>query len=197
MERPIISDPRAVGVHVTHTVLKTFPHEPGSVSCDGRSRCPVKLFRVMLNEIPLSPGKSQEDSKICCRQTIVASEGHSIVRYPYAVICSLASCPCPRKENQLKQKKKDEEAREQTVRRVYVTSTRPIHLAFLIERTSQTPNGFFDVLATQRSIGPSVSRADRYQLHQLQLPKQAGVGQWYDGLSICKMLVRFLRSTCP
>lgn len=45
--------PRAVGVHVTHTVLKTFPHEPGSVSCDGRSRHPVKLFRVTLNEILL------------------------------------------------------------------------------------------------------------------------------------------------
>ena len=75
----------------------------------------------MLNNPPLFPGKVQENQEVCCRQTIIASEGHPIVRSLYAATCLPVSRLCSRKENQLKLKKKDEEAAEQAVRRVYVT----------------------------------------------------------------------------
>ena len=68
----------------------------------------------------LYPGEGQEDEKVCRGQTFVEPERHSTVRRLHTAMCLLASRLCPRKENQLKQKKKDEEAREKAVRRVYV-----------------------------------------------------------------------------
>ena len=102
-----------------------------------------------------------------------------------------------RKENQLQQKKKDEEAEEKAVRRVYVVpqaSNMPFISDRTNTRTTQSSDGFFDVPATQYGTDTTVSSADRYQLHQLQSAKQTGADELYDGLSIRKVHVRLLET---
>jgi len=70
---------------------------------------------------------------------------------------------CPRKENQLKQKKKDEEAKDMAVRRVCVLF-HAIRSNLTSDRTNvwttQAPNCFVNVPATQYSIGAAVSGAN-------------------------------------